>query len=160
MNREILFRGKCIEEAWIADVGDWVYGGYMPPASKYFNKYLIGNVADCAEVDPETVGHIAVVCGEIEAEKEKLIEKISAENDMNFINIINPETYCHPKKQILSAENWARHISVKHCNVILTTNSFHYLEAFLFYLEKYNVNGNIRFYLVKDGFYTTVTENL
>lgn len=101
---------------------------------------------------------IAVVCGEIEAEKEELIEKISAENDMNFINIINPETNYHPKKQSLSAENWARHISVKRCNVILTTNSFHYLDAFLFYLEKYNVNCDICFYLVKDGFYTTSRE--
>lgn len=94
---------------------------------------------------------IAVVCGEIEAEKEKLIEKISAENDMNFICIINPETDSHPKKQVLSAENWVRHISVKRCNVILTTNSIHYFEAFLTYLNKYGLRDSIHFYLAENG---------
>ncbi|MCM1230040.1 MAG: hypothetical protein NC489_07905 [Ruminococcus flavefaciens] len=99
---------------------------------------------------------IAVVCGEIETEKEDLMEKISAENDMDFICIINPETDSHPKKQSLSAENWARRISVKRCNVILTTNSVHYFEAFLTYLKKYGVDGNLRFYLAEnENFYTS-----
>ncbi|MCM1223146.1 MAG: hypothetical protein NC548_52715 [Lachnospiraceae bacterium] len=43
------------------------------------------------------------------------------------------------------------YISVKCRNVILATNSFHYLEAFLFYLQKYEAYGNVHFYLAENG---------
>lgn len=55
--REILFRGKSIDDdTWAADVGDWVYGGYVPPANKHLNKYFIGNMGICTKVNPETIG--------------------------------------------------------------------------------------------------------
>lgn len=94
---------------------------------------------------------IIVVGGEIEAEKRKLIDDITKNSDMTFLEIINPETNCHPKKQSFSAENTARSISVKCWNTILTTNSFHYLEAFLFYLQKYEAYDNVHFYLAENG---------
>lgn len=94
---------------------------------------------------------IAVVCGEIETEKMKLIDDIRENPNMAFITIINPETNCHPKKQSFTAENIARSISVKCWNTVLTTNSFHYLEAFLFYLQKYGADNNLHFYLVENG---------
>lgn len=96
---------------------------------------------------------IIVVGGEIEDEKKKVIDDIKKENsDISFLEIINQEANCHPKKQSLSAENFARRIAVKEQNAIMTTNSFHFLEAFLFYLQKYEAyNGNVHFYLVENG---------
>ncbi len=94
---------------------------------------------------------IIIVGGEVEAEKKKVIDEIVENSDTAFLKIINQEANCHPKKQSLSAENFAKTIAVKKQNAIMTTNSFHFLEAFLFYLQKYGVYENIEFYLVKDG---------
>jgi len=58
----------------------------------------------------------------------------------------------------LSAERNARDIAENGWFTVLMTNSFHYLETFLFYLKKYEADDNIHFYLVKDGDFTTSCE--
>jgi uncharacterized phage protein (TIGR01671 family) len=61
MNREILFRGKCVSDSKYA--GEWVTGGYVAPDAdcKKRNEGLIveyfgGNTTITYHVDPDTVG--------------------------------------------------------------------------------------------------------
>ena len=64
MNREILFRGKCVSDSKYA--GEWVTGGYVAPDAdcKKRNEGLIveyfgGNTTITYHVDPDTVGEFA-----------------------------------------------------------------------------------------------------
>jgi len=64
MNREILFRGKCVSDSKYA--GEWVTGGYVAPDAdcKKRNEGLIveyfgGNTTITYHVDPDTVGQFA-----------------------------------------------------------------------------------------------------
>lgn len=61
MNREVLFRGKCVSDSKYA--GEWVTGGYVAPDAdcKRRNEGLIveyfgGNTTITYHVDPDTVG--------------------------------------------------------------------------------------------------------
>ena len=61
MNREILFRGKCVSDSEYA--GEWVTGGYVPLSDDItpnneglIMRFLGGNSTITYHVDPDTVG--------------------------------------------------------------------------------------------------------
>lgn len=61
MNREILFRGKCVSDSKYA--GEWVTGGYAPLSKDItpndeglIMRFLGGNTTITYHVDPDTVG--------------------------------------------------------------------------------------------------------
>ena len=61
MNREILFRGKCVSDSKYA--GEWVTGGYVPLSEDItpnneglIMRFLGGNTTITYHVDPDTVG--------------------------------------------------------------------------------------------------------
>lgn len=61
MNREILFRGKCVPDSKYA--GEWVTGGYVPLSEDItpnneglIMRFLGGNSTITYHVDPDTVG--------------------------------------------------------------------------------------------------------
>ena len=61
----------------------------------------------------------------------------------------NPENGTHPEVQTVYAELYA--ILAKGGKMLLTTNSFHFLEAFVFFMEKYGVDKSVLFYTVHNG---------
>ena len=61
MNREIIFRGKCVPDSKYA--GEWVTGGYVPLSGDItpnneglIMRFLGGNTTITYHVDPDTVG--------------------------------------------------------------------------------------------------------
>ena len=61
MNREILFRGRCVPDSKYA--GEWVTGGYVPLSEDitpnnegFIMRFLGGNTTITYHVDPDTVG--------------------------------------------------------------------------------------------------------
>ena len=64
MNREILFRGKCVSDSKYA--GEWATGGYVPLSDDItpnndglIMRFLGGNTTITYHVDPDTVGQFA-----------------------------------------------------------------------------------------------------
>ena len=61
MNREVLFRGKCVSDSKYA--GEWVTGGYVPLSEDItprneglIMRFIGGNSTITYHVDPDTVG--------------------------------------------------------------------------------------------------------
>lgn len=97
---------------------------------------------------------ICVVCGNDEKGKSEIIAHVRKHNmsvdvkELIFI-VENPENGTHPEIQTVYAELYA--IIAKGSKMLLTTNSFHFLEAFMFFMEKHGVEQSVLFYTVHNG---------
>lgn len=105
------------------------------------------------KIDIEKFG-ICVLCGDDEKSKSEIISYIRKHNmTVNAKELIliaeNPENNTHPELQTVYAELYA--IIAESKKILLTTNSFHFLEAFIFFTEKYGVKNPVLFYTVHNG---------
>lgn len=62
-----------------------------------------------------------------------------------------PENTRHPETQTRYAEIYVKLFKENKEKILLSTNSFHFLEAFLFFMEKHGIGEKIRFYVVNNG---------
>ena len=105
------------------------------------------------KIDIEKFG-ICVVCGNDEKVKSEIIAHVRKHNmsvdvkELIFI-VENPEDNTHPEIQTVYAELYA--IIAKDAKMLLTTNSFHFLNAFDFFMEKHGVDQSVLFYTVHNG---------
>ncbi|MDE6426301.1 MAG: hypothetical protein K2K89_09235 [Ruminococcus sp.] len=63
----------------------------------------------------------------------------------------NSENTLHPETQTRYAEIYVKLFKENKEKILLSTNSFHFLEAFLFFMEKHGIGEKIRFYVVNNG---------
>lgn len=103
MNREILFRGKCVPDSKYA--GEWVTGGYVPLSEDItpnneglIMRFLGGNSTITYHVDPDTVGQFA---GLVDKNGVKVFEgDIVCKRDLTFnlqyegVVVYNSNTGC------------------------------------------------------------------
>ena len=103
MNREIIFRGKCVPDSKYA--GEWVTGGYVPLSGDItpnneglIMRFLGGNTTITYHVDPDTVGQFI---GLVDKNGVRIFEgDIVRQRDLTFglkfdgVVVYNSETGC------------------------------------------------------------------
>lgn len=101
------------------------------------------------------ISGICVMVGNDEAVKSAVIRRIQNKNmTMPYSErvwiIENPENNLHPEMQTSYAETYAK-MAEEHGKMLVTTNSFHFLEAFIFFMQQNEVYDTARFYTVQNG---------
>lgn len=109
------------------------------------------------KIDIEKFG-ICVVCGNDEDGKDEIVKYVRRHNltkdvpKNGRVRIIqNPERNLHPEEQTDYAEMFVQELKEKIDKLLLTTNSFHFLEAFLFFMEKYDIPYPVHFFTVHNS---------
>ncbi len=109
------------------------------------------------KINTEKFG-ICVVCGDDKKGKSEIVAHIkkynlskdTAETD-KILMLENPENNLHPAEQTVYAEMYVEILKERNGKMLLITNSFHYLEAFVFFIEKHGIRQSARFYTIHNG---------
>lgn len=101
------------------------------------------------------ISGICVMVGNDEAVKSAVIRRIQNKNmtmpSAERVWIVeNPENNLHPEMQTEYTEMYVE-MAEDHGKMLVTTNSFHFLEAFIFFMQQNEVYDTAGFYTVQNG---------
>lgn len=79
---------------------------------------------------------------------DKELKSVVDNDDISRILIVNPENCLHPKWQTYCADMIVVVAKKYNKKILLTTNSFHFLESLVFFIEKYGYTQPVEYCLI------------